>query len=235
MKNYALYGLINAFVGILFILLLYFTGLQTEHIAIGLQLQWLLAIVSFVIIYLGVKEERESRPDQKMSFGGAVWGALVISLVSGVVSCFYTYIHFTYINVDFGQYMIQYQTAKMTAAGLPDNVVERATEQMQNSFGPIRQCIGSGIGAIVIGLLYGLMLAPGHTQRGTINRIATVNGVICGILGLLGGAANGFLYRSIGSSALIGFLGGTIGAWLVTFFLLKLTNYTPRFAGEETE
>ncbi|MBI2813892.1 MAG: DUF4199 domain-containing protein [Opitutae bacterium] len=233
MKNYALYGLINAVAVTLFSLLLYFTGLQTEHLDIGVHFQWLLAITSFVIIYLGVKEERETRPDQRMSYGSAFGGAVLISLVAGVLNSLYAYVHFSYVNTAFSEYMIQYQTAKMTTAGLPDSVIEQATTRTQNSFGPVRQAVGSGIVTVVSGAVYGLMLAPGQTQRGSMKRIAMVNGLICGFFGLLGGAANGFLTKSVGSSALIGLLGGGIGGWLITYLLLKFTNYTPRFANEE--
>ena len=233
MKTYALYGVILTVASTLLTLLGYFAGLQTEHIGAGNYLLGLLAMAHFVTIYLGVKEERDTRPEQRMTYGNALWGAIAISAVAAILGSAYAYVHYTYVNPDFAQYMVNYVTGKMTAAGMPDNVIEQATNRMQNAT-PLKQAVNAGIFTLVFGFLYGLMLAPGQTQRGSIKRITLVNAIICGFFGLLFGAFNGFLDKTVGSSALLGliFVGG--GAALVTFLLLKYTGYTPRFADEES-
>ena len=233
MKTYALYGSILAVASTLLTLLGYFTGLQTEHIGAGNYLLGLLSITHFVAVYLGVKEERSTRPEQRMTYGSALWGAVVISAVAAVLNSIYAYIHYTYINPDFAQYMINYVQGKMSAAGMPDNVIEQATSRMQNA-SAVKQAVQVGIGTLVFGFIYGLMLAPGQTQRGSITRIAVVNASVCGFFGLLLGAFNGFLDKTVGSSALLGLILVGGGAALVTFLLLKYTGYTPRFASEES-
>lgn len=235
MKTYALYGLIYSMATTFLALLSYFAGLQTDNIGAGMYVQYALLAGFMAVLYLGVKERRESLPDQKMGFGAALGGAMMISLVAGILGAAYSYFHFSKIHPSFGEYMVQYQQAKMEAAGLPDNMIEKITSDMARGFTPTRQAINALVGSILLGLVFGLMLAPGHTQRGSINRIAIVNGSICGFFGLLGGAANGLLYRSIGSSALLGLLVGGGGGWLVTYLLLKFTNYTPRFADEASD
>lgn len=233
MKHYALYGLILAFTSTLLTLLGYFAGLQTDHIGAANYLIGLLSIAHFVAVYLGVKEERDTRPDRRMTYGSALWGAVVISAVAAVLSSIYAYVHYTYINPDFAQFMVNYVQEKMTAAGLPDNVVEQAVGRMQNT-SAVKQAVNVGIFTVIFGFIYGLMLAPGQTQRGSITRIAVVNGSICGFLGMLFGAFNGFLDKSVGSSALLGLILVGGGAALATFLLLKYTDYTPRFANEES-
>jgi len=52
MKTYALYGLIYGIVTTVVTLLSYFTGLQTEHIGLGMHVGWLTSIVFFVVLYL---------------------------------------------------------------------------------------------------------------------------------------------------------------------------------------
>ena len=168
-----------------------------------------------------------------MSYGSALWGALVISGVAALLNSGYAYIHYTQVNPDFAQYMSNYVVGKMAAAGFPDKVMEDTATRMLDT-SALKQAVQVGIFTLVFGFIYGLLLAPGHTQRGSITRIAVVNGSVCGFFGLLMGAFNGFLNRSVGSSALLGLICVGGGAALVTFVLLKKTGYTPRFAGEES-
>lgn len=232
MKTYALYGLILAVASVLVTLLAYFAGAQTERIGIANYFYGLGTLASFVVVFLGLQDERTSRPDQRMSFGGALGGATVISVVGAILISAYTYVHFTRINPDFAQYLGNYMQEKMTAAGLPDNVIEQAVSGVQKT-SPVKQAVNACIGTIIFGFILGLLLAPTQTQRGSITRIAVVNAIVCGFFGLLMGAFNGFLSKSVGSSALIGLLTVGGGAAVTTVVLLKSTGYAPRPADEK--
>lgn len=212
-------------------LLAYFAGAQTERIGIANYFYGLGTAITFVIIYLGLKDERDNRPDQRMGYGSALWGAVVISAVSAVLISAYSYVHFTKINPDFAQYLGNYIQEKMTTAGYPDNVVEQAVSGTQKS-SAMRQAVNAFIFTLVFGFIHGLLIAPTQTQRGSTTRIAVVNAIVCGFFGLLMGVFNGFLSKSVGSSALIGLISVGGGAALLTVLLLKYTGYTQRPADE---
>lgn len=148
------YALILAGVGAAVRLLMFFTGFETERLATGQYLNWVMLPVVFAIYWLGLKAIREERPHQAISYGQAVGAGAVISLVSSAISAVYTFIHVKFINTNFADYQIEVLRAKWAEKGLGDAQMEQAEKMTRAMMGPIP----SSIMALVMGFVFGLII-----------------------------------------------------------------------------
>src|SRR3954470_23382014 len=80
MSTKFIYALILTACGAVFSLLLFFTGFQTEKLAIGKNIEWLRLLITFAVLYLGVKAVREEAPGKGFSYGQALGAGTLISL-----------------------------------------------------------------------------------------------------------------------------------------------------------
>jgi ABC-type sugar transport system permease subunit len=153
------YALILTACGAVFNLLLYFTGFQTEKIAIGQHLQWIGFIIMIVILWLGIKAVREESPNKALSYGAGVGAGTLISLYSGLMSAVYTYIHFKFINVDFVDYQLTLIRAKWAEHGMSEAQMEQAEGFTRKLMAPAVQAVIFPFAAVFIGLVISLILA----------------------------------------------------------------------------
>ena len=63
------YALILTICSAVLRLLLYFTGYETEKLAVGQHFQWLGFVLFAVFLFLGIKAVREENPHQALSYG----------------------------------------------------------------------------------------------------------------------------------------------------------------------
>lgn len=159
MKTYVTYGAINAIVGAVFSLILYFLGFQTEKLAIGQQLQWLGLIFTIVVLFLGMREARENKPDGAISYGGAVGAAALISVFSGIFSAIYIYIHFSYVNPHYAQYIADFTRTQLEAKSVPEANIDAAIAMQTKMLSPVVQSLMTVVVAPIMGTLIGLILA----------------------------------------------------------------------------
>lgn len=149
------YALILAIVGAAFRLLMYFTGFETEKLATGQHINWLMLPIVFVIYWMALKAVREERPHQAMSYGQGVGAGVVISLISSVISAAYTYVHLKFINVNFADYQMALVREQWIEAGLSDAAMEQAESFTRMMMGP---GISAGV-AIIAGVFFGLIIS----------------------------------------------------------------------------
>lgn len=149
------YALILTLVGAVFRLLMYFTGFETEKLATGQYLNWLMLPVVFGLYWMALKAVREERPHQAMSYGQGVGAGVVISLLSSVMSAAYTFIHLKFINVNFVDYQMEVLRAKWVEAGMSDAAMEQAESMTRMMMGP-----GMSAGmSIIVGVIFGLIIS----------------------------------------------------------------------------
>ncbi len=153
------YALILTIAGAIFNLLMYFTGFQTEKLAVGQYLNWLMTGISIVILWLGIKAVREETPDKSLSYGQGVGTGVLISLYSGLMSAVYTYVHFKFINPGFFDYQMDLMRQKWTQAGLSDDKIAQAEAMTQKFMGPVSSAILTPIFVVLFGLIISLILA----------------------------------------------------------------------------
>jgi hypothetical protein len=153
------YALILTVVGACFNLLLYFTGFQTEKLATGQYLQWFGFVIMGTVLFLGIKAVREEAPDKALSFGKGVGTGVLISLLSGLMSSVYTYIHFKFVNSEFADYQMEMIRAKWEQAGMSADQMEKTEGITRMMMGPVIQAIFTPIMAVLIGLIMSLIIS----------------------------------------------------------------------------
>lgn len=153
------YALILTIAGAGLNLLLYFTGYQTEKLATGQHIQWLGFVIMAVVLFLGIKAVREESPGQYMSYGKGVGTGVLISLISGLMSAVYSFIHFKFINTEFADYQMEIVRAKWEQAGMSADQMEKAEGMARAMMGPVASAIMTPIIVLFFGLIFSLVIA----------------------------------------------------------------------------
>ena len=153
------YALVLTLATVVFQLLLFFSGFQTEKLATGQYLQWLGLVIMAVVLWLGIKAVRDEKPDRTMTYGQRVGTGVLISLYSGLMGAIYTFVHFTFINTGFADYTIALTREKWAAKGLTQAQMEGAEAITRKMLQPGVQAILGVFFAVLIGLVLSLIIA----------------------------------------------------------------------------
>lgn len=153
------YALILTIAGAILNLLLYFTGFQTEKLAVGQHIQWLGFVIMIAVLYLGIKAVREESPGQHMGYGKGVGTGVLISLMSGLMSAVYNFIHFKFVNTEFADYQMEIVRAKWEEAGMGAAQMEQAEGFARAMMGPVATAIMTPIMVLFFGLIFSLIIA----------------------------------------------------------------------------
>lgn len=159
MSTKFIYALILSITGALLNLLLFFTGFQTEKLAIGQHFQWLGVAIMIAVLWLGVKAVREESPHKAISYGKGVGTGVLISLYSGLMSAVYNFIHFKFVNPSFSEYQLALIRSKWEAAGMSDTQMDQAEKVTRAMMGPVATAIMTPIMAVLFGLICSLIIA----------------------------------------------------------------------------
>lgn len=159
MKTYITYGAYCAIASALLNLALYFTGLQTEKLAVGQYVQWVGLIIFGVLLFLGMKEVREGKPNQELRYSGAFVAGLLISVWAGLFGSISTFVHFTFVNPDFPQYMADLTRTQLEAKGMPSASIDGAIEMQALFLKPWVQAVFAVLFTPVLGVLVSLVAA----------------------------------------------------------------------------
>jgi uncharacterized membrane protein SirB2 len=155
MSTTLLYAFIMAIAQIVVTLISYFLGYQTDKMSSGSWFQIVPLVVSIVILTLGIRAVREEQPGKYMTYGKGLSTGILIALFSSVIGAIYAYIHFTYVNPGFPDYLIETSRVKWAAAGMSESKMEGAEKGVRWFTRPAIQSIFS----LVIGFIFGLILS----------------------------------------------------------------------------
>ena len=153
------YALVLTISMIVLQLLLFFTGLQTEHLAAGQYAQWLGVVIDAVVLWLGIRAVRDEQPGRTLTYGQRLGAGVMISLYSGLMSAVYTYLHFRFINVNFADYTIDMVRAKWAAAGLAESQMAQAEKMTRAMLAPGIQALLVPVFTVLIGTVLSLIIA----------------------------------------------------------------------------
>jgi hypothetical protein len=161
------YALVLTLATIVLQLLLFFSGFQTEKLATGQYLQYLGLVIMAVVLWFGIKAVRDEKPDRPMTYGQGVGTGVLISLYSGLMGAVYTFIHFTFINTGFADYMIAVTREKWAARGLTQAQMESAEAITRKMLQPGVQAILGVFFAVLLGLVLSLIISA-FLKRGPL-------------------------------------------------------------------
>jgi hypothetical protein len=153
------YALILTACQVVFTLILYFMGFETDKIAHLNSLSWLGLIFTIAILGFGIKAAREAAPDKSLSFGRGVAVGTLISLYAGLMSGVYRFIHLTFINPSFMDYEMDLIRQKWVAAHMSDAQMEQAEKFTRFFIGPTCSAILTPIFSVVFGVVISLILS----------------------------------------------------------------------------
>jgi hypothetical protein len=148
MKTEVKWGLIFAFVALLWITLEYAVGLHGKYISLHPYLTNLFVVPAVIMMVLAIREKRRVLGD-RISFTQAFLCGLGVSVVVAVLSPLTQYVFHRFINPGFFQNSIDFavSSAKMTL------------DQANSYFNLQSYMLQSSLGAIVSGVITSLILA----------------------------------------------------------------------------
>lgn len=160
MKTCALYGFISSLAGAFLYLMLYFTGLHSDPSKLALA-GWIGGLGGLIIfvtcMVLGVKARRaEVPPTEGFGYGRALGAGVVMTAVSSVLSAFFTYAYYAFINPGLLDMMTQARLAKIEAAG---GNSEKAEAGLRMFMSPVPQAVVGLIGGFIFGVIIALIVA----------------------------------------------------------------------------
>jgi hypothetical protein len=154
------YALVLSVTNIVLTLVFFFLGFQTDKIAQGRWITGLLPLgVMIVVTWLGIKAVREEAKDKSLSYGKGVGTGTLIALYAGLIGGVYAFIHFTYINPNFTDYLIDASRSQWAANGMGDSQMEMAEKGTRFMTKPIFQSVIGIFMSPLVGVVISLILS----------------------------------------------------------------------------
>jgi len=159
MSTTLLYAFIMAIAQIVVSLTSFFLGYQTDKMNSGSWYGFVPLLVSIVVLILGIKAVREENEGKYLTYGKGVGTGVLIGLYSGLIGAVYTYIHFTYVNPNFADYMIEASRVKWAAAGMQETQMEAAEKGVRMFTKPLIQSVVGVLLSVVFSLILSLIIS----------------------------------------------------------------------------
>jgi len=163
MKSYVTYGLFIAIGNAVVTLVLYLTGFQSDpaKLVTGNYIATVVGLaIGIYLLVLGVRTKRESIPAaQEFTYGMALGAGVLISVFATLFGSAFQFIYQSFINPGFAEVIIQAQTAKFQAAGLPSDQIEKATQFMRMMTKPAVQAVTGFFAGMIFSVVISLVVA----------------------------------------------------------------------------
>ncbi len=159
MNTPLLYALIMAIGQIALTLVSFFLGYQTEQINQGTWFGFIPLLYGIAVYWFSLKAVREENTGQYLTYGQGVGTGMLVVLYSGLLGSLYTYIHFTWVNPNFTDYLIEASRVKWAAANWSEAQMEGAEKGVRLFTQPALQAGFGFMATLVIGLIIALIIA----------------------------------------------------------------------------
>ncbi len=160
------YGLILSLLGIIFSLIVYYTGLQDfsdPQNSSNFGLTLVVWIMVFGIIYIALRELRTSN-EGYLNTGEGMSTSLYIGLVSGIIGAIWTYVFYTYLAPDIAEILAN----SVDYDEMEENQAEMTEKMMGFMMNPALLAVMALfmrlIAVAIFGLIASLILKKENTQ-----------------------------------------------------------------------
>ncbi len=152
--NGLIWGLIIGFAGIIFQVILYMTGQDTNQ-----NLGYLGILITLVLLILGIRSFRDSVRGGVLPFNQAFGFGMVAITVWALLGSIYSYISFTVIDPDIITRIQELQMEKMMERGIPEEAIDQGMSFMSRFMKPGLLVVSGFISSIFFGAILALIVA----------------------------------------------------------------------------
>ncbi|MFA5058193.1 MAG: DUF4199 domain-containing protein [Opitutaceae bacterium] len=153
------YGLMLALSNIVLTLIGYFLGYQSEKIMQGKWFGLLPLVATIVVLWLGIRAVREEATDKSLRYGRGVGAGTLIALYGGLIGAIYTFIHLTFINPNFADYVVDMARQQWLAAGMGESQMATAEKVMRLVYKPAVMATLGALFSPLLGVVISLVLS----------------------------------------------------------------------------
>ena len=157
MKPFVKYGLIAAGLSILWSLIGYLLGNETQE-----SLKWVSNIIMIsisVLCFRGAIAEVRASQNGFISFKEAFRVSFMTGLIAAIINLGFTYVYFTYINPEFIGFIIEKAQQDMIDKGMGDEQVEMAIKMQSKFMSPPIMSAFAFIFSLIFNVIIGLIMA----------------------------------------------------------------------------
>lgn len=163
MKTSLLYGAMMAIASAVLTLLLFFLGFHSDPAKMqSAQLIGLAGTIAIVVsgLVLGIRARRADWPiEKRFGYGQALVSGILLGVFATLFMSVFQMLYTTLINPGFLDVIMQQQTAKLEASGMPSEQVDKALGIMRMMLSPAAQFIVGFISGIFWCLVISLIVA----------------------------------------------------------------------------
>ena len=163
MKTYATHGFYIALAGLVVALILFVTGMHSDPARIttagwiGNVLHWVCGIV---FIALATRARRSAAdPARGFAYGDALWAGVATALWTALFDLAFVPLYVGLINPGFNDVLLQAQTARLEAKGLPAEKIDQFERMQHFVMNPPVEAAIAALGAIIGGTIVALVVA----------------------------------------------------------------------------
>ncbi len=146
------WGIINGLIGIIFFLILDFTGLSQSPV------QYFGLVITIAIIFLAHKEFKDLG-DGFMSYGKGLGIGTLISVISSAISSLFMYVYVSFVNPAYIDAVKDKQITDMQNRGMSDAEIDQAMQFSSGFMSPVAITIFAVIGGIFFGFILSLLVS----------------------------------------------------------------------------
>ncbi len=152
-----LYGIISGALVCGFVLVEYFLGFHTTKIGQGKYLSYFGVVIPITIIVIAILYKKKNGDGYLDPKDGMKTG-IIISLITGIITTFFMMLYNSYINPEFFNIAMDYQTKLFKEAGKTPEEITAILEQYKANQKLSAQLVSGLIGTPLMGMLPSLII-----------------------------------------------------------------------------